>query len=159
MMHVSDKMDVTCIGAVGLCGLVCNHAINMPVCSAYGCNNSNVKNKDLSWFHFPLGKPELKRWIHNCGRDKWKPSKYSVLCSAHFKESSYKDDIYHRLMGQDPSIRRRRRLLKDGAVPTIFSHRPQSSKSRTFSVERAAKSERKKVRGYLLSFPCVICTI
>ena len=134
----------------------------MPNCSANGCSNSNIRNKELSWFHFPLKRPELKQWLHNCGQNGC--TKYSVVCSAHFEESCFKDDIYHRLMGQDPSKRRRRRLLKQGAVPTIFSHRPQSSKPRT-SVERAAKPKtritksksnskvkRKKVNELLLIF-------
>ena len=106
-----------------------------------------MKNKELSWFHFPLDIPELKKWIHNCGRAGWKPSKYSSLCSAHFEETCFEVDTFHQLMGQDPSKRRRRRVLKIGAVPTIFSFRQQAqpSKRRTFSVERAAKSDRKKV--------------
>ena len=74
----------------------------------------------------------------------WKPSKYNLLCLGHFKESCFEEDISHRIVGQDPQKRRRRRALKHGAVQTILSHRPQSSKPRTFSVECAAKSEREK---------------
>ena len=43
---------------------------------------------------------------------------------------------------------RRRRVMKHRAVQTIFSHRPLSSKPRTFSIERAAKSERNNVSKY-----------
>jgi len=121
----------------------------MVHCAAYGCKNSHIKNGELSFYHFPLNKPEVNQWIRNCGRVGWQPSKFSVLCSAHFEESCLKDDLYHRLMGQDPALRRRPKRLKPGSVPTIFSFKTSKQlKQRKFSIARAAKVKRKEVSVY-----------
>ena len=50
---------------------------------------------------------------------------------------------FHQLMGQDPSKRRRWRMLKPEAVPTIFQHVPQSKAStqRKHLIKRSVKSE------------------
>ena len=119
---------------------------SMPYCSAYGCFNSSARDSRLSFFKFPLHCPaELKQWIHNCGRAGWKPSKYNTLCSAHFEEKCIEVDMYVQLMGQDPKKQRRRRQLKPGAIPTIFSHGPQPSKQRLSSLKRAERSAHEKV--------------
>ena len=54
---------------------------------------------------------------------------------------------FHRLMGQDPSKRRRRRTLKPEAVPAIFQHVPQPkvSTQRKHSTKRTVKSEREAI--------------
>ena len=36
--------------------------------------------KELSWFHSPLEKAELRQWLRNFGQAGWKASKYSLLC-------------------------------------------------------------------------------
>ena len=120
----------------------------MPYCSAYGCGNSSARNKELSYFCFPKETVLLKKWINKCGRAGWNPTKHSTLCSFHFEEECFEEDMYLRLMGHDPTRqRRRRRLLKPGSVPTIFSHGPirKPSKPRVFSIKRAKAAERKKV--------------
>ena len=117
----------------------------MPMCAAYGCNNNNVKQKELSFFTFPIGEPDiLCQWVRNSGRAKWTPSKYSVLCSTHFQETCFEQDVYLALMGQDPTKRRRRRSLKRGSVPTIFQHKPEP-KQRLLPTKRAVKREHEKV--------------
>ena len=54
---------------------------------------------------------------------------------------------FHQLMGQDPSKRRRRRMLKPEAVPTIFQHVPQpkASTQRKRLIKRTVKSEHEAV--------------
>ena len=59
-------------------------------------------------------------------------------------------------MGQDPTKRRRRRLLKPGAVPTVFSHGPKPSKQRVLSIKRAERSDRKKVSMSVLIIQMII---
>ena len=119
----------------------------MPYCAAYGCGRCSIRDSELSFFSFPKETVVLKQWIKKCGRAGWNPTKYSALCSVHFEENCFEEDMYHRLMGQDPTKRRRRRLLKPGAVPTIFGHGPKRkpSKPRVFSIKRAEAAERKKV--------------
>ncbi|XP_040580628.1 DNA transposase THAP9 [Lepeophtheirus salmonis] len=64
--------------------------------------------ENICFFAFPK-RPELrKRWLLNCRRKNWTPSKWSKLCSKHFKES---DIIKHKV----------RYHLVDGAIPTIFN--------------------------------------
>lgn len=103
----------------------------MPHCSALGCSNKgSVKSTMLSFFRFPLSIPEGKQWIQNCGRTDWQPSRYNRICSAHFEEACFEEDMFYEIMGQDPTKRRRRRTLKPGSVPTIFHHEHQPSKGR-----------------------------
>ena len=130
--------------ALQVCGQL---SIIMPYCSAYGCNTCSYRCGELSFFSFPKETVVLKQWIKKCGRTGWNPTKYSTLCSVHFEEDCFEEDMYHKLMGQDPTKRRRRRLLKPGAVPTIFDHGPKRkpSKPRVFSIKRAEAAERKKV--------------
>ena len=59
----------------------------------------------------PLERPELRQWLRNYGRAGWKASKYSLLYSAHFKETRFEEDVSQRLVGQDPQKHRRRRVL------------------------------------------------
>jgi len=63
-------------------------------CSAYGCSNSDEKNKKLSLgltFHrFPLQRPDiLKAWLHAVKRKDFKPTDSSCLCSNHFTEEDF----------------------------------------------------------------------
>ena len=57
----------------------------MPSCAAVGC--SVGCQKGISRFKFPLKDPErLHKWVQNCGRDGFTPSKYSYLCVKHFED-------------------------------------------------------------------------
>ena len=126
----------------------------MVHCVAYGCMNSNSKKGELSFFRFPVNKPEVKQWIRNCGRVDWNPTRSSVLCSAHFEETCIEEDMYLKIMGQDPTKRRRQKFLKPGSVPTIFNFKSIKSKQlkqRKFSIARAAKAKRKEVSVYSLT--------
>ena len=105
-----------------------------PCCSACGCNNTNVKKRPVI-ASLPVGETRIKA-VHGFvtveGLDHgWKPSKYGLLCLAHSEESCFEEDASHRIVGEDPHKRRRRRVLKHRAVQTIFSHRPHTSKLRT----------------------------
>ena len=82
-------------------------------CVAYGCSNSS-KDDGISVFHFPKNE---KKWIMQVSktRDKWKgPTASSVVCSDHFTQKSFEDDLY-----QAFGIEKKRKL-KPNAIPTIF---------------------------------------
>ena len=67
-------------------------------------------------------------------RDKWMPSKYSVLCEKHFTSNDYHD------------ANRTKRILKPDAVPSIFqfpSHLNKISKPRSTPAKRKAPSPAK----------------
>ena len=55
-------------------------------CVVFGCNSGYLTSKEtVSSFQFPLDKPNLlQKWIQFVNRDKWTPTKYSVICSKHF---------------------------------------------------------------------------
>ena len=67
-------------------------------------------------------------------RDKWMPSKYSVLCEKHFTPNDYHD------------ANRAKKILKPGAVPSIFrfpSHLNKISKPRSTPAKKKAPSPAK----------------
>ncbi|XP_044516772.1 THAP domain-containing protein 1 [Gracilinanus agilis] len=78
-------------------------------CSAYGCRNRYDKDKPVSFHKFPLTRPDLcKKWEAAVRRKNFKPSKYSSICSEHFTPDCFKRECNNK-------------LLKENAVPTIFS--------------------------------------
>ena len=69
----------------------------MPVsCCAVNCTNRFAKGSLVKFFVFPADPERRKRWIVAVSRDKWLPSKYDRLCSAHFvsgRPSTVPDDV------------------------------------------------------------------
>lgn len=46
--------------------------------------------KKKGGYSFPFSRPKvLKGWIIAVKRDKWQPTKYSVVCSAHFEDKDF----------------------------------------------------------------------
>ena len=122
----------------------------MPHCCAFNCNNESTGQKNTGkdgkkvTFHRVPGedKKELRqKWLIAIGRRQDNLPKFPHLCSDHFDPSCFDEsvDLRNRLLGD------KRRCLKDGAVPTIFSHKP-APKVRATSVARAAKRNRQEVR-------------
>ena len=75
-------------------------------CAAYGCQNSDLKNKKhklgLTFHHFPIHEPKvLKAWIHALRRDNFTATENSVLCSNHFKEEDF---VYQNFTGRYLSL-------------------------------------------------------
>lgn len=63
-------------------------------CAAYGCTNSDTKNKNqslgLSFHAFPLKHPDsLKLWVQAVKRKGFTPTEHSCLCSTHFVEEDF----------------------------------------------------------------------
>ena len=86
------------------------------------------KKLNITYHSFPLKNEELLcNWLKNIARKNFKPSKYSKLCSLHFKP----DDFIE--VSHDSNQRRKRKRdsehlcykrLKPGAVPSIFKNIP-----------------------------------
>lgn len=55
-------------------------------------------------------------------REAFVPTKASRLCSEHFEDECFKVDMFEAVVGH-PRGTRKRRVLKEGAVPTLFAHR------------------------------------
>ena len=82
-------------------------------CVVGGCGNVADKERGIT-IHFipyfgderPEAKKRRKRWVDfvNLHRSKWSPTKYSVICSAHFKPDDYSRRFAH-LGGDDQSNR------------------------------------------------------
>lgn len=127
----------------------------MRICCAVNCTNSCSLGSGKSFYRFPFHKPDLLwKWAFNVGREKWKPSQYTVLCSDHFE-----DDCFE---GKAESIR-----LRPDAVPTLFGFPPRLIKNfplimmsdwfRPPRLRRNLKPKKKKVR-LLHENPTVIPT-
>ncbi|GBM70435.1 hypothetical protein AVEN_154430-1 [Araneus ventricosus] len=91
----------------------------MRYCCVIGCSNANAKTecRDKTFFTFPLKNSQLLQvWLKNIGRQGFMPSCSSLICSDHFEENSYSTCRFTK-----------RRLLKQEAVPIIFSKTPKQT--------------------------------
>ncbi|GBL87407.1 hypothetical protein AVEN_39552-1 [Araneus ventricosus] len=91
----------------------------MRYCCVIGCSNAKAKTdcRDKTFFTFPLKNSQLLQvWLKNIGRQGFMPSSSSVICSDHFEENSYTTCRFTK-----------RRLLKQEAVPIIFSKTPKQT--------------------------------
>ncbi|XP_016323995.1 uncharacterized protein LOC107674526 [Sinocyclocheilus anshuiensis] len=79
-------------------------------CCVPFCKMSSRFNSVISFHSFPLNKETRKKWLHNIRREDYKVSPNTRVCSRHFKG----DDFI------EPWTPTARRLLKKGAVPTLF---------------------------------------
>ena len=83
-------------------------------CVAAGC--SNTYKDGVSLFLFPKDPVIFKKWAQQVqrGRDKWKPSQHSVLCSCHFAPECYEPST--EVLG----LEKQKPRLKGDAVPTLL---------------------------------------
>ncbi|KAH9633952.1 hypothetical protein HF086_015156 [Spodoptera exigua] len=104
----------------------------MPRCCAYNCENIGIHR-------FPKDKKCLQSWIKAIRRNNWKPTSTSSLCAKHFKPSDYYEESKY------TGIKLEKKLLKKGAIPSIFSFskcEEQSKSKRSLRYEaRCAKKE------------------
>ena len=103
-------------------------------CSAYGCTSGYKSHKtddSISFHAFPFHKKEtLDKWMRANPRKDFVPTKYSRMCSLHFKSSEFVEhstdsNSTRRRESRDKcggelSDRLVRRFLKADAVPSIF---------------------------------------
>ncbi|XP_034043846.1 THAP domain-containing protein 1-like [Thalassophryne amazonica] len=80
----------------------------MPACAAVNCKNRQFKGCGRTFHLFPFSRPQvLAVWLANMKRDRWTPTRRSVICCDHFEAECFD------LTGQTTR-------LKQDAVPTIF---------------------------------------
>uniref|UniRef100_A0A670YYU8 THAP-type domain-containing protein n=1 Tax=Pseudonaja textilis TaxID=8673 RepID=A0A670YYU8_PSETE len=80
-------------------------------CCAINCNNKFSLGNNISFHRFPLGKKDvLKKWVWNIRRKNFTPTRHHVLCSEHFCEADYLENVASG-----------RRYLKPEAIPTVFN--------------------------------------
>ena len=76
----------------------------MPICSAYGCSESDRSETSLQFFvRFPTREKSLSRykvWVEFCKRKYFTPTRNSRLCSKHFKfeDFNHSDIMKNKLM-------------------------------------------------------------
>lgn len=94
----------------------------MPICSAYGCSESDESSKRLHFYRFPnreKSPSRHKKWVDFCKRKNFKPSKNSRLCSKHFKHEDFnQSDVLREKLMPDTKVRIN---LNSGVIPTLRS--------------------------------------
>lgn len=84
----------------------------MPGCSFYSCKNYSKINKNVVYHRFPSDDNICALWIEKCKRPEITNTKNARICSDHFDEECYEDDMQHRILGLPV-----RKVLKKNAVP------------------------------------------
>ena len=83
--------------------LLCVRRSTMPQCAAFSCTHRSDQKQygesgaTISFHKFPVNKPALlKQWIYKIGRSGFTPSRFAVLCSAHFSADCYEIDVHEK---------------------------------------------------------------
>lgn len=83
-------------------------------CSVAICGNNYYKQKSrgqqqIAFFTFPKDEKLQKLWIMRCHRKDKINIRTARVCSDHFREEDFVDDMYSRMMGTKPKLK-----LKNG---------------------------------------------
>lgn len=116
----------------------------MRFCCVPQCASSQRKKAPGVSFHeIPSDSGLRELWLKSIAREDWVPnvtSNYSVVCSLHFRESDFRDNI-------------KKRLLKPGAVPSVFNE-PTSCAGQTEGRKKGDLRFRKRKRQ-----PSLTCAV
>ena len=100
----------------------------MVYCAAFNCNNDSRETKGsvppIHYHVFATEESILKQWLAKISRADLVVTKNSRLCSRHFDDECYERDLKAELLGTPRQFR-----LKPDAVPTKFSHLPETKAS------------------------------
>ncbi|XP_064457348.1 THAP domain-containing protein 1-like [Ornithodoros turicata] len=87
----------------------------VPLCKS----KKGVSNRSISFHEFPANVALREKWLENIARgpdpgmnEPWRPSDHSTVCSRHFT-------------AEDFSIGAKRKILRRGAIPTVFEDYPE----------------------------------
>ena len=106
----------------------------MVHCVAFGCSNGEkaTKERGVSFHRFPRNDETRRKWVVALKLKKLPPhyDRTGYVCSEHFREEDYQRDLQAELLGT-----KKRRVLKEGSVPSVFvfrsaKHRKAPSKAR-----------------------------
>ena len=117
-------------------------------CVAGFCGHTNKDGYSL--FKFPDDPVFRKKWtsqVLKTKREKWSPSKHSVLCCAHFEKECF-DTSPALKESLGFSVYRKKQLLPS-AIPTIFPQGPWhqfSNERKPTSTKAIEKQEKYEVR-------------
>lgn len=95
----------------------------MVYCAAFNCkngsNNNQKSEKKVSFFSFPKDEKIRKVWTEKVRRKNWKPSNSSRLCSDHFDDSCYSQNlsVLHAIGWTASKL-----ILNSDAIPNIFNY-------------------------------------
>ncbi|XP_045460587.1 THAP domain-containing protein 1-like isoform X2 [Harmonia axyridis] len=78
-------------------------------CAAYNCSVRSKKGSGVKFHRFPKNEEIRQKWVTAMRRKDFNPSPTTVICSNHFKTEDYYLNPY------------RNKVLKEGAVPSIFN--------------------------------------
>ena len=133
-------------------------------CSVLGC-------RGRGGFSFPTDPEQSLEWQGAIKRDKnneslWKPSPWATVCESHFKTEDFKESYV-----AAESDKKRRRVLKSTAVPSVFawSESTESSAEAILVQEKlkmefpeeatnTTKSMDQKSTKNQRPYPCPICS-
>ncbi len=92
------------------------------VCRCVAADCTNTHKDGVSLFLFPKDPSLKKKWTNAVRRtrDKWEPTKHSVLCSKHFEPQYFKQSTkVAESLGMKIKVQ-----LEHDAVPTLFNKPP-----------------------------------
>ncbi|XP_033224953.1 uncharacterized protein LOC117177937 [Belonocnema kinseyi] len=115
----------------------------MPgLCVAFGCNNKGGHR-------FPTDKKLREQWTIAIKREGFRPSSASRVCSSHFSKEDYCT------VGFETNQILERKILKKGAVPTVFSWKMKLGSF--LEVDRSERKDgsRKRIASCLTA-PCSV---
>ena len=119
----------------------------MVYCVAFNCKNGSFKNQPkqqkVAFFSFPEKNPLRQCWINKVRRKNWKPSKSSKLCSKHFEDSCFVQNL---VVLESIGWAATRLRLKQDAVPTVFDYScTETEAKRKHQPMRAAFAKRRRL--------------
>lgn len=117
----------------------------MPICSAYGCSESDRSKTSLHFYRFPSREKSPSRykvWVDFCKRKYFTPTRNSRLCSKHFKFQDFnQSDIMKNKLMPDLKVRIN---LNPNVVPTIRSSTSSKTDNSLTLSERNKRVDRRE---------------
>ena len=119
----------------------------MVYCVAFNCKNGSFKNQPkqqkVAFFSFPEKNPLRQCWINKVRRKNWKPSKSSKLCSKHFEDSCFVQNL---VVLESIGWTATRLRLKQDAASTVFDYSSTETEAKRKHLPmRAAFAKRRRL--------------
>lgn len=109
-------------------------------CAAFGCTNRSSRDSGIRFHRFPTDAALAKQWIRAMRRKNFTHSQHTFLCSEHFTDDDYQQNVS---IMRKVGIPLKHTRLKPGAVPSVFCHNQTTGKS-----ANPTKRKRKEVGAF-----------